>query len=220
MARFILLQCNNADDRKVIRELTDSGSIWQALRLKDRDHLQVTNRMLHSHLNNTKNPEDPIDSTIADINSMARKLFECDAAIKLLTMREHRFQIYLRSLPEEYETIIDTLAAQENVNLGRAVKVLQEKKTCLQAEEAANWAKNKSGRPSMRQKSSELNLHSKSNTYQKDSSSDDDTPRCFLCNAPGHGVRNCPDIREFRSWLEAKSKSKWTDRDIKSKDKE
>ena len=79
---------------------------------------------------------------------MAKKLVGFNPIIALLATREYRFSILLHSLPrEDYGTNVDIFDSQSNLNLDHAMKVLREKEASLQAEESANWAKNRSSRP-------------------------------------------------------------------------
>ncbi|KAI4236975.1 MAG: hypothetical protein LQ349_002205 [Xanthoria aureola] len=122
--------------------------------------------------------------------------------------------------PDEYRTTVDTLDAQKDVDIDFAINTLREKEATLQIEESANWAKNKPGRPPIRQKNSKPALREgKSRLYRKESLSDDEVPMCFLGNASGHAARKCPEARKFQRWLRAESKSKLQDKNTRSKDK-
>ena len=79
---------------------------------------------------------------------MAKKLVGFNPTMAPLATREYRFSILLHSLPrEDYGTNVDIFDSQSNLNLDHAIKVLREKEASLQAEESANWAKNRSSRP-------------------------------------------------------------------------
>ena len=99
------------------------------------------------------------------------------------------------------------------------MKVLREKEASLQAEESANWAKNRSSRPTAQQQGFRPSLcKGKSRLYRREQSSDDETPKCYLCHGSGHVVRNCPHAEDFRRGLKAKSKLK-KEKKRKNKDK-
>ena len=216
-AKFAMIQCVDHDDREIIRDLPTSGSMWQALQAKYNDFLQVTNRQLHAkYVSFQKDPEKSIDNTIGEINSMARKLVAFSSAMAPMATKEQRFAILLHSLPKDYETIVDSFDAQSGLNLDHAMRVLQEKEATLEAEESANWAK-RSGRPPIQQRGSRPSLREgKSRSYRKESSSDDERTKCFLCDSKKHRARECPEAKEFRRWRRAKSKPK----DVKNKDKD
>ena len=220
-AKLAILQCLDQDDREIVRDLPTSGAIWQSLQSKYSDSLQVTNRQLHAkYVTFQKDPEKSIDATIGEINTMAKKLVGFNPIIALLATREYRFSILLHSLPrEDYRTNIDTFDSQSNLNLDHAMKVLREKEASLQAEESANWAKNRSSRPTAQQQGSRPSLREgKSRLYRREQSSDDETPKCYLCHGSGHVVRNCPHAEDFRRGLKAKSKLK-KEKERKNKDK-
>ena len=152
---------------------------------------------------------------------MARKLVAFNPSMEPIATRDQRFSILLHSLPkEDYRTIVDSFDAQSNLNLDHAIRVLQEKEATLEVEESANWAK-RSRRPSIQQKSSRPNFREgKSRSYRKESSLDNERPKCFLCYSRRHKAIDCPNVKDFRRWQYSKSKLKLKDKDIKRKDKD
>lgn len=94
-----------------------------------------------------KKPEDKsIEDPWAELTRMARKVQKHSPSLAAETAPKQRLKILLRSLPSDYAVIIDNIDSNESMTLDRAMLLLQEKESYLQASEQAMWANKTKGK--------------------------------------------------------------------------
>ena len=173
---------------------------------------------------NYKKPADvDIESAWTEIARLSRKIVEMEPDMKAFKTQERRFQILLKSLPEDYYTHRDAIDAQTNPDIDDSIKKLQEKEAELQVKDKelamlGNW-RERNDRSNRRDDRSRNHTHRRhrSNSLGRSvgnndrrivSYNKDNTKRkirlCFLCDG-NHPMRKCDMLEDLRKLLRKKS---------------
>ncbi len=211
-AQYQLGNCINDDDGEMVAEETRSRGIWNRLIKKYKKTLKTVGRQYLADLvNYKKSPDMDIEAAYTEITKMSRKVVELQPEMKAMALPTGRFQILLKSLPEDYDTLRDAIDGQKDPDLEDSFQRLQEKEAQLKAKdkEAAMWAKdnNRKGghnrgraaqrRPRPRRSTSSSGSERGPHRDRRHDKSKSKKDGCFLCDGP-HRIAACPLLRDLR----------------------
>lgn len=94
----------------MVAEETRSRGIWNRLIKKYKKTLKTVGRQYLADLvNYKKSPDMDIEAAYTEITKMSRKVVELQPEMKAMALPTGRFQILLKSLPEDYDTLRDAI---------------------------------------------------------------------------------------------------------------
>ena len=201
--------CISEDDREYIADFHTARSQWSILLRKYSEKLATVNRQYVVELTNYKKPADKtIDEAWAEISKLGRKIAATQPDLKALNSNRQRLGTLLKSLPSDYDALIDGFDAQNDPDTDTVLQKLQEKEAALKAlatatAETAMYSKAnaKQNRPQRR----------RPYNYASSSNSEDNKPRkpsksykprgtfhksaggagCFICGGTDHRMSGC-----------------------------
>ena len=227
-AQFILIQCIGTEDKERTADETTAKDIWVSLWKKYKKKLKTTGRQyIEDWATYKKSPDKSIDETWTEISSLARKIKETQPGYEVLATVSARIQSLLKSLPDEYSVIRDTIDTQGETDHEVIIQKLQEKEAELSRKATTELTK-----------SSETAMYAKRHHHRHHSSSSNasmpDAPRskgeprrkarpqrrspgCFICESLKHGIRDCPYLEKFKKYV---GRRKAKDKRVKKEEKE
>ncbi len=103
--------------------------IWNALSYKYKEKLQIIERQyLMNFINYRMSTNIFIEKTWTHLIKLTQKIIATQKDISNLFKSEHRFQVLLQSLSDEYTIIQDIINAQNKSDIKKKLQKLQEKK--------------------------------------------------------------------------------------------
>ena len=231
-AQYMLINCIDDDDAEMVADETRSRGIYKKLLKKYKKTTKTVGRQYPADLINYKKPSDiSIEAAYTEITKISRKVVELQPEMKAMSLPKGRFQILLKSLPDEYDTLRDAIDAQTDPDIDEAFEKLQEKEAQLQAKdkEMAMLAKNSyrkdkydlgydrhrnAYRIPQRRRSNSSSQGDRRSTRKHDdkNKSLSDGKGCFLCDGP-HRIAKCTFLLDLRKLVKVmKSKDGKNDR--------
>ena len=235
-AIYWIMMCLDEDDQESVMFDKDVTSVWTKLKDKYKVKLETTNRqIMQDYMTFIKPADKLIRETWIDISRLARKVVAHQPKLEHLQSKEYRFQILLRSLPEEYAVIVDAIDGKGDQDIDVSMQKLEEKEAQLQRlNETGMWAKGSSSRhpsgsrlksygsrpllqPSDSRPSLRGNSKSSSSLRRKSSSSSGSPPRrarfqspspkCYLCDGE-HLMKDCEMKKAFKAFSKMMAETK------------
>ena len=140
-AQYWLTMCVDDDDQEYLTDKATAREVWEALKSKYQEKLQVTRRQYLVEYVAYKMPANTsINEAWTHLGKIGKKMSTTKPKLKFLCDPKERFQSLLQALPKEYSGIWDGIDAQVNPDIETSLQKLQEKEALLKAEETALWA--------------------------------------------------------------------------------
>ncbi len=128
-AHYWLIICIIIDDQEHIADKMSAKEIWDTLSYKYKEKLQITERQyLMNFINYRMSTNIFIEKIWTHLVKLTWKIITTQNDISNLFKSEHRFQVLLQSLSDEYMIIQDVIDVQNKSNVKRELQKLQEKK--------------------------------------------------------------------------------------------
>jgi hypothetical protein len=180
----LLFRSLTEDDQAVADEHEKVYDLWAYLKRKYSQVDEITAQMYMTKIQTFMFDEHiGIVASWDKLKGYRRRLVTVNSRLKSTYEDETLLLILIQSLPETYESVIDSLDMQDNLSIDKKLKYLEEKELRLQRgrEERAHVVSNKGKR-------------SKTHHRHNSESSSDEQKRGFLCyNCQGkHKVKDCP----------------------------
>ncbi len=190
-AHYWLIICIIIDDQEHIADKTSAKEIWNTLSYKYKEKLQIIERQyLTNFINYRMSTNIFIEKTWTHLVKLTRKIVTIQNDMSDLFKSEHRFQVLLQLLSDEYMIIQDVIDAQNKSDVERELQKLQEKKAQLKITETALWVKRENERKRTDQEQNKRKISHRCKHFS-DFDSDQSRRRflrCFLCEDKHHLV--------------------------------
>ena len=206
--QYWLSICISEDDQEWVTDQPTAKAKWDTLKSKYEEKLQTTGRQyLQDFISYKMEVGVTIDEAWTHLSKLGRKVAATQKDMAGLAKPERRFQQLLQALPDGYVVIRDAIDAQDDPNIERGIRKLQEKEAQLQAETAL-WAGQRKAQRA-KGKSYDYNHNKRSSSNERDRppyrGQERKPSKCYLCGED-HRMRECPHLPAARKLIKSKGK--------------